>query len=79
MIEKPLILLSIFFNVVGMSGLSNKYDQAIAKLETGNNSKVVASVGIDSIGFPEILPSPATARLLFQQAKAQRQWLWLFV
>ncbi len=58
MIEKPLILLSIFFNVVGMSGLSNKYDQAIAKLETGNNSKVVASVGIDSIGFPEILPSP---------------------
>lgn len=58
MIEKPLILLSILFNVVGMSGLSSKYDQAIAKLETGNNSKVVASVGIDSIGFPEILPSP---------------------
>ncbi len=61
MIEKSLIILSLLFSTLGVQGYVDKYDQAIAKIETGNTSKVIASTSIEQIGFPELLPVPHVA------------------
>jgi len=58
MIEKPLIILSIIFTMVGLKPASLRYDQAIAKLESGNNAEVIASEDPSQIGFPEITRTP---------------------
>ncbi len=58
MIETPLIILSILFNLLGINSLENKYDSALALLQAGNISNVVASRSIDDVGFPEIIKIP---------------------
>lgn len=58
MLEKPLILLSILFSSLGLGSVADNYDRALARLEAGNVSKVVASNDVIEIGFPEITPTP---------------------
>lgn len=58
MVEKPLIILSIIFSFFHCSSLADHYDEAIAKIENGNSSKVMASNEIFSLGYPEITKTP---------------------
>lgn len=59
MIDKPLLIVSIIANLLGMSGIADRCDSALALYQAGNVSSVTASRSIDEIGFPEIVSLPS--------------------
>ncbi|OQB06118.1 MAG: D-alanyl-D-alanine carboxypeptidase DacB precursor [bacterium ADurb.Bin212] len=59
MIDKPLLVISIIANLLGLSGVADRCDSALALYQAGNVSTVTASRSIDEIGFPEIISLPS--------------------
>lgn len=58
MIDKPLLIVSIIANLLGISSIADRCDSALALYQAGNVTSVTASRGIDEIGFPEIIDLP---------------------
>ena len=57
MITKSLIILSILFNSVGLSGVADKFDQAVIRDQSGAK-KVAEASSVYNLSLPEILPRP---------------------
>lgn len=57
MIVKSLILFSIIFNSIGLSGAANKFDDAVVRDQV-SAKKVVEASNLDLLSLPEISPRP---------------------